>query len=179
MPAEEPTEDTGIVSGISQSEQLGLQTEDLEDVAVCKEKPAHAVVLTTIDVNIETTKTAVATETNGSSDQIQTTTLLDNPPDRFEFGQNMLHSHFAHYNFNGVRNAVGRTQTMLLRHLVERFEKTGKELLYYYIVPRLCKQTYPPSEGETFFFFASTRYLGLHAWKRQGGVASRECIAEG
>lgn len=99
----------------------------------------------TMKVNNRDAKSGVA----GLSDEIEKINLLDTLPDRFECKPNMLYSHFAHYDYDEVRHAVGRTQTMLLRHLAERFDKTGKELFYYYVVPRLCKQTHPPSKDDT------------------------------
>ena len=61
----------------------------------------------------------------------------------------MLYSHFARYDYNSIRNTVGKHQRARLRQLADLFEKTGKVLFYYYTVPRLCKQTYPPTLGET------------------------------
>ena len=75
--------------------------------------------------------------------------LLDTLPDRFTYEQNTLYSHFARYDLNSVRNAEGKHQTAMLRQLADRFDKTGKVLFYYYVVPRICKQTHPPQLGET------------------------------
>ena len=75
--------------------------------------------------------------------------LLDTLPDRFEYEQKMLYSHFARYDYNEVRQAEGKHQTAMLRQLADLFDNTGKVLFYYYVVPRLCKQCHPPSAGET------------------------------
>ena len=75
--------------------------------------------------------------------------LLDTLPDPFEYEQNMLYSHFARYDYDEVRRAEGKHQKAMLRQLADRFDRTGKILFYYYMVPRLCKQTSPPSVGDT------------------------------
>lgn len=75
--------------------------------------------------------------------------LLDTLPDRFEYDQKMLYSHFARYDYDEVRKAEGKHQTAMLRQLADLLDKTGKTLFYYYAVPRLCKQCYPPTTGET------------------------------
>lgn len=80
---------------------------------------------------------------------IERTELLDTPPDRFEYERKMLYSHFARYEYDAVRAAEGKHQTAMLRQLADLFEKTGKTLFYYYTVPRLCKQSYPSTAGET------------------------------
>ncbi|KAK3701081.1 hypothetical protein LTR37_015643 [Vermiconidia calcicola] len=77
------------------------------------------------------------------------TGLLDTLPDRCQYDQKMLYSHFARYDYNEVRKAEGKHQTAMLRQLADLFDKTGKVLFYYYVVPRLCKQLYPPTAGET------------------------------
>lgn len=37
----------------------------------------------------------------------------------------------------------------MLRQLANLLDKTGRELFYFYIVPRLCKLCQPPSDGVT------------------------------
>jgi hypothetical protein len=75
--------------------------------------------------------------------------LLDTLPEPFSYEPKMLYSHFARYEYNEIRKAEGKHQTAMLRQLADLFDKTGKILFYYYAVPRLCKQTYPPTLGET------------------------------
>ena len=75
--------------------------------------------------------------------------LLDTLPDRFQYDQKMLYSHFAHYDYDEVQRAEGKHQKAMLRQLADLFDHTGKTLFYYYTVPRLCKQSYPPTSGET------------------------------
>ena len=75
--------------------------------------------------------------------------LLDTLPDPFGYEQNMLYSHFARYDYDEVRRAEGKHQKAMLRQLADRFDRTGKILFYYYMVPRLCKQTSPPGVGDT------------------------------
>ncbi|KAF2480759.1 hypothetical protein BDY17DRAFT_326637 [Neohortaea acidophila] len=70
-------------------------------------------------------------------------------PSRFSYQPSMLYSHFAKYDYDEVRKAEGKHQTAMLRQLANLFDKTGKTLFYYYTVPRLCQQVYPPSKGET------------------------------
>ena len=43
------------------------------------------------------------------------TELLDTLPDRFEYEQNMLYSHFARYDYDEVRKAEGKHGTAMLR----------------------------------------------------------------
>lgn len=76
-------------------------------------------------------------------------TLLDTLPDRFEVEPRMLYSHFARYDFDAVRRAEGKHQTAMLRQLADLLDKTGKQLAYYYLVPRLCNQYCPPRDGAT------------------------------
>ena len=81
--------------------------------------------------------------------ELDKTELLDTLPDRFEYDQKMLYSHFARYDLHEVRKTEGKHRTAMLRQLADLFDKTGKTLFYYYTVPRLCKESYPPTAGET------------------------------
>jgi hypothetical protein len=75
--------------------------------------------------------------------------LLDTLPESFSYEPKMLYSHFARYDYNEIRKAEGKHQTAMLRQLADLFDRTSMILFYYYAVPRLCKQTYPPTLGET------------------------------
>ena len=100
------------------------------------------------------------------------TTLLDTLPDPFTYDPKMLYSHFAHYDYDAVRKAEGKHQAALLRQLADLFNKTGKVLFYYYAVPRLCKQTYPPTLGDTVTSQAAD------IWKLLPGAEKEKwCIA--
>lgn len=100
----------------------------------------------TFDIAADISKAKTGTMANPHS---KNDDLLDTLPDRFEYDQNMLYSHFGHYDYEEVRRAEGKHQTAMLRQLADRFDATGKVLFYYYVVPRLCKQAYPPSKGDT------------------------------
>lgn len=104
--------------------------------------------------NISGAAEAVATESSvltgaDTVDSSHVLPLLDTLPDPFEYEQNMLYSHFARYDYDEFRRAEGKHQKAMLRQLADRFDRTGKILFYYYMVPRLCKQTSPPSVGDT------------------------------
>ncbi|TKA79778.1 hypothetical protein B0A55_03294 [Friedmanniomyces simplex] len=43
-----------------------------------------------------------------------TTELLDTLPDPFNYEPRILHDHFAHYDFNAVRDAEGKHQTAFI-----------------------------------------------------------------
>ena len=100
------------------------------------------------------------------------TELLDTLPDRFEYEQNMLYSHFARYDYDEVRKAEGKHRKAMLRQLANLFDKTGKILSYYYTVPWLCKQTYPPALGETVTGQAAERWRFLPGIKKKAWLCA-------
>ncbi|KAK4546128.1 hypothetical protein LTR36_002265 [Oleoguttula mirabilis] len=109
--------------------------------------------------------------------------LLDTLPDRFDYTTNMLYSHFARYDFGAVRQAEGKHQTAMLRQLADLLDKSGKELFYYYTVPRLCKTCQPPNDGSTVTSLAGDvwRFLpgqmkGLWA---SVSAALKKCLGDG
>lgn len=87
--------------------------------------------------------------TNEETINISAPELLDTLPTPFVFEQKQLYSHFAKYDYTLIRAAEGKHQVAMLRQLADLFDKTGKRLFYYYTVPRLCQQSYPPSDGAT------------------------------
>jgi hypothetical protein len=95
------------------------------------------------------TTTVTAEDDRVAGVDLGDTELLDTLPDPFTYEPRMMYSHFARYNFDAVRNAVGKHQRELLHQLAGLFEKTGKVLFYYYTIPHLCKKNHPPTAGET------------------------------
>ncbi|KAK5122391.1 hypothetical protein LTR85_003975 [Meristemomyces frigidus] len=99
-------------------------------------------------------KAVVATSESGAAIEPQESSnvsaeLLDTLPDRFEYTPNMPYSHFARYDLDEFRDAEGKRQTAMLRQLANLLDKSGKELFYYYMVPRLCRAYEPASDGST------------------------------
>ena len=133
----------GGVSIADLSEKLCLMN---LDVSTRREGEKERVSSITFDIAMDMSK--AKTDTMPDSHR-RSDGLLDTLPDRFEYELNMLYSHFAHYDYEEVRRAEGKHQTAMLRQLADRFDATGKVLFYYYVVPRLCKQVYPPSKGDT------------------------------
>ena len=67
----------------------------------------------------------------------------------------------------------------MLRQLADLFDKTGKILFYYYAVPRLCKQSHPPTARKTvtgqaadvWRFMAGT---GKEKWRKQSAKVKKQ-----
>ena len=98
--------------------------------------------------------------------------LLDTLPSRFEHTPNILYSHFAHYDFDDVRQAEGKRQTAMLRQLADLLDKTGKELFYYFTVPHLSKSIPPPKDGSTVMSLAGD------IWRFSPGPMKNQWIFE-
>ncbi|KAK3699525.1 hypothetical protein LTR37_016394 [Vermiconidia calcicola] len=121
---------------------------------------------------------AIPAKSTGDED-VKQTELLDTLPDRFEYDQKTLYSHFARYDYNEVRQAEGKHRTAMLRQLADLFDKTGKMLFYYYAVPRLCKQSHPPTARKTvtgqaadvWRFMAGT---GKEKWRKQSAKVKKQ-----
>ncbi len=90
--------------------------------------------------------------------------LLDTLPDCSEVEPRIMRSHFARYDLNSVTSAIGKRQRAMLRQLADLFDRrSGKTLFYYYVVPHLCKNNYPPSAGETMTGQAADLWRFLEA----------------
>jgi hypothetical protein len=118
------------------------------------------------------------THAHDVDDDLHMDELLDTLPEPFECTPNMLYSHFAHYDLDEVQAAEGKAQTAQLRHLAERFDATGKELFYYYIVPRLCQQYYPPCDGKTLTSLAAEIWRSMlgaekEVWRIMSGIVKK------
>jgi len=105
--------------------------------------------VTVVALQEEAQVATAATGTTGTAQSDINAVLLDALPDRFEYTQQMLYSNFAHYDLDEVRKAEGKQQTAMLRQLANLLDKSGKELFYYFAVPRLCKAYLPPRNGST------------------------------
>lgn len=153
---EGPTATAEIVGEVAISGNNGEEESSFEDREKMEASSA-TICITTINEKLQ--RFAIAPAMSGDINvDIQhpaEAELLDTLPDRFEYTQNMLYSHFARYDLDDIRNAEGREQTAMLRLLASLLDISGKELCYYYVVPRLCKAYHPPRDGSTVMSMAA------------------------
>lgn len=144
LKADLPNESSKTLTPKRLSEKLDRDT--VNSVTLAQEKKAAAASISTSCISTESSDLPNDVAVNLDLEKVL---LLDTLPERFECQPRMLYSHFAHYDHDEVRMAEGKHQTAMLRQLADLFDKTGKMLFYYYVVPWLCKQCQPPTSGDT------------------------------
>ncbi|KAH9825908.1 hypothetical protein Tdes44962_MAKER10130 [Teratosphaeria destructans] len=97
---------------------------------------------------------------------------LDTSRPRFECTRDMMYRPLTRFTLDDVRQAEGRSQTMMLRHLSHRFDTIGRELFFYYVVPRLCKQSTPPRHSNNVVGLAREIWAGLIEREKETWLAA-------
>ena len=70
--------------------------------------------------------------------------MLDTLADEFPVERRQVYGNFAQlWPYETVRQAEGKHQKAILRQLADLIDRSGKELFYYFVYPRLCKMIQP------------------------------------
>ena len=153
MPKLTKVDITAIASDATSTAKIAAkddqEMEKTHDVAVAVVTSSGETKTDDVSSKLEQIDITTTGDISSTSSTVGGNELLDSLPSLFIYDQTMLYSHFAHYDYELIRKAEGKHQTAMLRQFADLFDKTGKILFYYYVVPRLCKETYPPTAGQT------------------------------